>query len=203
MKNPNKTVAMIGSASAVAGSFLWSDAYSAGLLLGNSGWTVAHGGNVGLMHAAALGAAKGGANWLAGRDPEEDHPPISVLAYSDYLSNEERAIPRPDKDLSNQQYFTRLDSLLQCDAFIAMPGGYGTMLEIMLIAQAMQTKRISKKPFYVCGREHRHTLQIMMRDARKADYIGPGDIFHEYVDYPTEAANKLCMLAMFADIQPL
>jgi len=198
--NKNKTVAMFGSSRTPRTSYLWSNVVQAAEYMTQRGWTVATGGGSGLMQAAMSGAIEGGKMWLAKHTPEEDHPLVSGLTYSDHMQPSSLMLPRTASELEAETYYTRLDTMLDCDAFIAMSGGYGTLLELVQVCQAIQMKRIPRKPLYVCGKSLNNTFQRFMHDCRVGDYIDADEIFHTYVDYPTEAATNLCALKQFVEI---
>ena len=78
-------------------------------------------------------------------------------------------------------------------AFIALPGGFGTMDEIFETATLIQTGKISKFPLVLMGMDYWGPLVDFVRDTMLGQgTIGAGDIQNILLtDDPEEAALKV------------
>lgn len=135
-----KTVAMFGSARPTDTHPVYRETVQAARLLADNGWTIATGGGPGLMEAAnvgAEGACRGG---------------TCSLGYSIYLPFESETNAAVQRDSHHDNFFTRLKQFTDdCDAFIALPGGVGTMLEILTVVQLLQVGHMKNKPLVLVG----------------------------------------------------
>ena len=112
------TVALFGSARAEEDSVLYRETVEASALLAENGWTIATGGGPGLMEAANVGAKS-----VCGDEG------VCSLGYSIYLPFEADTNDAVQVDTHHDDFFTRLKQFTDdCDAFIALPGGYGLSL---------------------------------------------------------------------------
>ena len=121
-----KTVAMFGSARPKPETELYYNTVQAARLLASNGWTIATGGGPGLMEAANVGAKLG------------CEGSTCSLGYSIYLPFESEVNCAVQCNCHHDNFFTRLKQFTdECDAFIALPGGYGTELEILTVVQLL------------------------------------------------------------------
>lgn len=176
-----KVVAMFGSARPTPDSKLYKDCKLAAFMLASVDWTIATGGGPGLMQACNEGALQACSEGS-----------ICSLGYSIYLPFEAETNPAVQEDTHHKTFFTRLEQFSQCDAFIALPGGYGTMLEILTVVQLLQVDHMKNKPLILVGEE----WAILMKQAegvlQGAGYVGYGEgNFWMCVDEPHQAARQL------------
>ena len=132
----NKTVTIFGSSLPKPGDEEYEQAYRLGKYLGNAGINVCSGGYQGIMDAVSKGAVESGTNAIG----------ITVDIFgavpSKYLSEE----------IVTNSLFERLGKLLEIgDAFIVLPGGTGTMLELTLVWEKMNKNLLHEKPFACVG----------------------------------------------------
>lgn len=152
-----KTVAIFGSARPKPSSSLYRETVNAARYLAENGWTIATGGGPGLMEAANLGAkqvCEGG---------------TCSLGYSIYLPFESATNSSVQLDSHHENFFTRLKQFTDdCDAFIALPGGYGTLLEVLVVVQLLQVGHMDFKPLILVGSMldniMKYTSNLMWRD---------------------------------------
>ncbi len=126
-----------------------------GSKLARAGFTVMTGGGPGIMEAANRGAKEAG-GYSVGCNielPNEQEP-------NEYL---DRWVTFPD-------FFVRKMMLIKYSyAFIAMPGGFGTLDEIFETAVLIQTAKIQDFPLVLMGKAYWKPLLDFMRDRLLAE----------------------------------
>lgn len=176
-----KTVAIFGSARPSPAHPLYRETVQAARLLADNGWKIATGGGPGLMEAAntgAEGACKGG---------------TCSLGYSIYLPFEAETNSAVQLDSHHRDFFTRLQQFTNdCDAFIALPGGYGTMLEIIAVVQLLQVGHMVDKPLILVGRMWEEIMRSVTHKMWLERYISDEEqSFWWYSRTPLKAASRL------------
>jgi uncharacterized protein (TIGR00730 family) len=176
-----KTVAFFGSARVQPGTNLYRKTFDAAAYMAAHGWTIATGGGPGLMEAANLGATSSCPNATCS------------LGYSIYLPTEDYVNEGVQHNTSHDTFFTRLQQFTdECDAFIALPGGFGTLLEVLTVIQLIQVQHIEPKPLVLVGSMWREIMEKtvlamwqerMIREEEQA--------FHWYSSAPIDAATRL------------
>ncbi len=177
-------VTVFGSARVGETSPQYSAAREIGARLARAGFTVMTGGGPGLMEAANRGA--------------KDVGGISVGCNIE-LSKEQKPNAYIDRWITFRHFFVRKLMLVKYSyAFIAMPGGFGTMDEIFEVATLIQTSKIKHFPLVLIGREYWMPLMDFLRERLlragmidKADY----DCFL-ITDSPEEAVRSVSEVAM-------
>jgi uncharacterized protein (TIGR00730 family) len=95
-----------------------------------------------------------------------------------------------DKDINFHYFFVRKVMFVKyAQAFVACPGGFGTMDELFEVLTLIQTKKISPVPVILVGTEYWAGLRdwIVKTMAEKEKTISPGDIdLMPIVDTPEE-----------------
>lgn len=146
-----------------------------GRKLAQAGYAVMTGGGPGIMEAANRGAREGGGLSLGCNIelPMEQHPNPYLDRYIDF-----------------NYFFVRKVMLVKySDAFIVMPGGFGTLDEIFETAVLIQTGKIEKFPMIIMGREFWAPMrEFIDRSLIEGGTISPEDVnlFH-MTDDPDEA----------------
>jgi hypothetical protein len=134
-----------------------------GARLARLGYTVLTGGGPGIMEAANRGAREaGGASVGVNIElPEEQEP-------NQYL----------DTFVEFRHFFVRKVMLVKYSyAFIALPGGFGTLDEIFETATLIQTGKIQSFPLVVMGTDYWRPLLDFVRERMVAEgTISPGDL---------------------------
>jgi uncharacterized protein (TIGR00730 family) len=137
------------------------------------------GGGPGVMEAANRGARD-----VAGRS----------IGCNIRLPQEQRPNPYLDRWITFQHFFVRKVMLIKYSfAFVALPGGFGTLDEIFETVTLIQTGKIRNFPLVLMGVEYWEPLLAFMRDRLVArGTIGPGDIDHLMLtDSPAEALEEI------------
>ena len=184
-------VAFFGSSREPHDSFLYSQVQQAALYCAEHGFRIATGGGPGLMEAANEGAQAGALQYLGEYDLEESN--LVSLGYSIDLENEEEPNEFVGQETEHKTFFTRLEQFMECDAFIACPGGWGTLLETLMVIQLLQAKHMEHKPLYICGRGIGNALAHFQGDAVQRKFIDANEgPFYKRMDWPIEAAIHLC-----------
>ena len=137
-------------------------AREAGSRLARLGFTVMTGGGSGIMEAANRGAREAGGRSVG----------CNIM-----LPEEQKLNPYLDVNVTFQHFFVRKVMLVKYSyAFIAMPGGFGTLDEIFETTTLIQTGKIQKYPVVLMGREFWRPLMDFFRDRLIAEAtIDPDD----------------------------
>ncbi|MBR9921394.1 MAG: TIGR00730 family Rossman fold protein [Bacteroidetes bacterium] len=85
----------------------------------------------------------------------------------------------PDKNLNHRYFFIRKVMFVKyAQAFVALPGGFGTMDELFEVLTLIQTNKISRVPVILVGKEFWGGLKDWITDTMlgKENNISPGDL---------------------------
>ena len=107
------------------------------------------------------------------------------------LPQEQKPNPYLDHFVSFRHFYVRKLMLVKYSyAFIAMPGGYGTLDEIFEVATLVQTKKISQFPVVLVGTEYWRPLLELLRRLAAEQTIDPADVDAiSIVESPDEAVR--------------
>jgi len=155
-------VTVFGSARFRADHPFYDLARDVGRGLSELGFTVITGGGPGIMEAANRGAHESGGRSIGCniRLPEEQQP-------NPYL----------DRHVTLRHFFVRKVLLIKYSyAFIAMPGGFGTMDEIFEALTLIQTRKIDQFPIVLFGKEYWQRLVELLEQMVTAKTIDPSDL---------------------------
>jgi len=112
--------------------------------LARMGCTIVTGGGPGLMQAANEGAALGSPASTGGKARSQG---IRVD-----LPFEQDVNPFVEEAFEHRTFFSRLHHfVLVSDAFVVVPGGIGTVLELMLVWQLLQVRKLTDTPLILIG----------------------------------------------------
>src|SRR5881398_170172 len=141
-KRERYRVTIFGSARARPGTFVYEEVKRVATVLAELGCDIITGGGPGLMQAANEGAA-------AAKAPERNR---SVGIRVD-LPFEQEVNPFVEQAFEHKTFFTRLHHfVLTSDAFVVVPGGIGTVLELMMVWQLLQVRHLHDTPLILVGR---------------------------------------------------
>lgn len=143
-------VTVFGSARFGEGHPYYELARQVGGAIAKLGFTTMTGGGPGIMEAANRGAREAGGRSLGCNIslPQEQKPNLYV-----------------DRTIAFRYFFVRKVMLVKySQAFIIMPGGFGTMDEAFEAATLMQTEKIFDFPIIFVGTEYWKPLFRFMRD---------------------------------------
>ena len=150
-----------------------------GAELAHAGFTVMTGGGPGIMEAANRGARD-----VGGRS----------VGCNIILPREQTPNPHLDMFVEFRYFFVRKLMLAKYSyAFIALPGGFGTLDELFEIATLVQTDKIKEFPIVLMGRDYWQPLLDFLRDPMlREGTIHQADIERFVVsDSPVEVA-RIC-----------
>jgi uncharacterized protein (TIGR00730 family) len=158
-------VAIFGSARAQPGSFVYEEVKRVAVAVASLGCDIVTGGGPGLMQAANEGAKAAGAERSVGIRVE--------------LPFEQDVNPFVEQAFEHETFFTRLQHFaIASDAFVVMPGGVGTVLEMLMIWQLLQVRHMTDVPLILVGRMYKGLIEWArgsMLDPRLA-LINPEDL---------------------------
>jgi uncharacterized protein (TIGR00730 family) len=134
-------VSVFGSSRIQRGDPIYEEVKKLSFELARMGVDIVTGGGPGLMEAANSGAREGqgeSKSWSFG------------LAI--HLPTESDANPFVDKVFRHRTFFSRLHHFVRLSsAFIVVPGGIGTALELFMVWQLLQVKHVSEHPLILVG----------------------------------------------------
>ena len=138
-KRERYRVAIFGSARAQPGTFVYEEVKRVAAAFAAMGCDIVTGGGPGLMQAANEGARDAGAPGSMGIRIE--------------LPFEQDVNPFVEQAFEHETFFTRLHHfVLASDAFIVVPGGIGTVLEMLMIWQLLQVRHVDGVPLILVGK---------------------------------------------------
>jgi hypothetical protein len=152
--------------------------------LARVGFTVMTGGGPGIMEAVNRGAREAGGRSIGCNIelPQEQKP-------NEYL----------DQWITFRHFFIRKVMLVKYSyAFIAMPGGFGTLDETFEVTTLVQTGKVKEYPIVLVGRDYWRPLVDFVRNRFLVEgTIDPGDEQLLMVtDSPAEAVEWITEVAM-------
>jgi uncharacterized protein (TIGR00730 family) len=153
-----RTIAVFGGRHPAEGDPEYSEALKLGTLLASANYTVMSGGYSGVMEAVSRGALQAGGITIG----------VTMEIFSGLPPN-----PFLTREIRTHDFFERLDFLIShARGFIALRGGMGTLTEISLIWNMLQTRAMEPKPMILVGKFWRPLLQSV------ADHlvISPGEL---------------------------
>jgi uncharacterized protein (TIGR00730 family) len=134
-------VTIFGSARIAAGHPHYDEVRRLATRLAELGCDIITGGGPGLMQAANEGAQLG--------DPEDETDSVGIRVE---LPFEQGPNPFVEKAYTHRTFFTRLHHFVRLsDAYVVMPGGLGTTLELLMVWQLLQVKHLEARPLILVG----------------------------------------------------
>ena len=177
-------VTVFGSARFKEDHRFYAMARALGSELAQAGFTVMTGGGPGIMEAANRGAEDAGGRTVG----------CNII-----LPVEQRENPYLDRFITFRYFFVRKVMLVKYSyAFVAMPGGFGTMDELFECATLVQTGKIHDFPIVLMGVDYWKPLMEFLRGTMLATGCIDGvDLDRITVtDDPVEAAWKIKSVAL-------
>ena len=136
MNNDGRIITIFGGSKCSDDSEEYREARELGGLLAKAGFTICTGGYLGVMEAASRGAREAGGRVLG-------------IVMNEFKSEPNRFLT--DKVASNH-FYERLQGLItRSVGFVALRGGMGTVTEISLVWNKLQTRVIEYRPLVLLG----------------------------------------------------
>jgi len=143
-------VSVFGSSRIRRGDPIYEEVKTLSSQLAAMGVDIVTGGGPGLMEAANAGAVEG--------------------------PTEEQANPFVDKVFRHRTFFSRLHHFIRLSsAFIVMPGGIGTALELFMVWQLLQVKHMKEHPLILVGTMWPGLIDWMQATMVERGLVSPSD----------------------------
>ncbi|MGO8945169.1 MAG: TIGR00730 family Rossman fold protein [Syntrophobacteraceae bacterium] len=172
-------VTIFGSARATLGDETYEKTYEIAKKLSLHGYNIITGGGPGVMEAGNKGAKEGGAK---------------SVGLNIQLPLEQSPNPYSTLKLNFQYFFVRKVMFVKyAQAYIGMPGGFGTMDEIFEALTLIQTHRIKPFPVVLVGTQYWTGLMEWVRNTLLCGkYISPEDLdLITILDDPDEVVHTI------------
>jgi uncharacterized protein (TIGR00730 family) len=141
-RRANYRVSIFGSARTAPGVFPYDEVKRLAAELTVMGCDIITGGGPGLMQAANEGAAS--------VTPGATGRSLGVRVE---LPFEQEANPFVEEVYEHKTFFSRLHHfMIASDAFVVVPGGIGTLLELSMVWQLLQVRKLHHTPLVVIGK---------------------------------------------------
>jgi uncharacterized protein (TIGR00730 family) len=167
----NYRVTIFGSARLKPGTVAYEGVKQLAGELTKMGCDIMSGGGPGLMQAANEGALSA--------DPAAAHRSVGIRVD---LPFEQELNPFVGQAYQHRTFFSRLHHfMIISDAFVVVPGGIGTLLELSLVWQLLQVRKLYNTPFILVGKMWaelvewgRHTMLVKESElASEVDFTIP------------------------------
>lgn len=152
MWNSKPVIAIFGSSQVIDGDEEYQQARLLGRLLAREEIVVCNGGYGGVMEASSRGASEANGISIG----------LTFGAFGDREAN-----PFVTREIKNTTLFERLANFVQLsEAFVALRGGVGTLGELSVIWNLMQTSGLDSKPFVLLGEFWQNLLENLRQDMK-------------------------------------
>ncbi len=176
-----KVIVIFGSSGLQPGSEEYGIAWKLGGLLASAGFTICNGGYGGAMEATARGAKEAGGK--------------TIGVTMDFVSTQ----PNPwiDRNIVVKTLVDRLLKLIELgEAYVVLPGGTGTLLELAAVWELARKQVMPRKPIVVLGDFWRRTIETVEREPGAPGFAKPSEPL-TIVGTPEECVECLkCELGM-------
>lgn len=151
-------ITVFGGSQPKPGDPAYQDALRLGILLAQKGYIVLNGGYIGTMEALSRGAAQVGGHVIGVTcDQIEAWRPV-------------KANPWVTEVWHYSSLRERIFALIEnCDAFLALPGGVGTLAEVLLTWNLLLTHILPPRPVILIGSGWQATIQQFI--AKQGEFI--------------------------------
>lgn len=158
-------VSIFGSSRIRRGDPIYEEVKKLSSDLARMGVDVVTGGGPGLMEAANAGAVEG-----------QIESGSRSFGLAIHLPKEEAANPFVDKVFRHRTFFSRLHHFIRLSsAFIVMPGGIGTALELFMVWQLLQVKHMKEHPLILIGTMWPGLIDWMRATMLERGLVSPPD----------------------------
>lgn len=185
MSEAAPAVSVFGSTRVSAGSPEYMLAEKLGRLLATEGFSVITGGGPGVMEAANKGAQNAGGESIGFHIqlPNQQQP-------NHYIDH--------DKLVTFQYFFVRKVMFIKyAQAFIALPGGFGTLDEVMEAITIIYTGKSERFPVILLGKSYWEGLYRWIEDTMQKErgYISPGAL--DFIFLEDSAEDVIAVINRF------
>lgn len=170
-------ISIFGSARVEQGDPVYEQAVYIAKRLAEAGFNIVTGGGPGIMEAANKGAAEGGK---------------ASIGLNIQLPMEQKPNPYANVELHFKYFFVRKVMFIKyAQAYIAMPGGFGTLDEVFEALTLIQTNRIRGFPVVLVGSDYWGPLLTWIEEGLlKQGAISPEDMdLITLIDDPDEVVK--------------
>ncbi|MCX7822562.1 MAG: TIGR00730 family Rossman fold protein [Syntrophobacterales bacterium] len=177
-------VSIFGSARVQPGDEVYEKTVIIARELAKAGFNIITGGGPGIMEAGNKGAMEGGAK---------------SVGLNIELPFEQKLNPYANVSIQFRYFFIRKVMFVKyAQAYIGMPGGFGTLDEIFEALTLIQTKRLKSFPVILVGSDYWNGLIQWMKDVLLArNYISPEDLdIFMVIDNPKEVVRMIKRLVV-------
>ncbi|MEA2463719.1 MAG: hypothetical protein QOJ98_1466 [Acidobacteriota bacterium] len=158
-------VSIFGSSRIRRGDPIYEEVKKLSADLARLGVDIVTGGGPGLMEAANAGAVEG-----------QIETKSRSFGLAIHLPSEEAANPFVDKVFRHRTFFSRLHHFIRLSsAFIVMPGGIGTALELFMVWQLLQVKHMKEHPLILVGTMWPGLIEWMRATMVERGLVSPSD----------------------------
>jgi uncharacterized protein (TIGR00730 family) len=172
-----KVISVFGSSAPQKGSQAYKEAWRIGNLLAQAGFAVATGGYSGTMTAVSQGASEAGGHVIGVTSAQIEQ--FRPLGANQWVAEEIRYESLRDR---------LMHLVLNNDGMIALPGGIGTLSEMMLAWSFLQVGEVEKRPFALLGEMWPAGIQAFYHpDYMRQEHL---DLLY-YADSPETAVNHI------------
>jgi len=162
MERSERIVTIFGGSKCREGDLAYAQALRVGELLADAGYTICTGGYAGVMEAASRGAHERGGRVLG-------------ITMNQFASEPNRYLT---EKIPSEHFYERLQRLImQSVGYIALRGGMGTVTEISLVWNKLQTRVLEPRPLVLLGdcwppvvREWQRSLVVNDNDVGILDF---------------------------------
>ena len=164
IESQERIVTIFGGSKCREGDPEYAQALRVGALLADSGFTICTGGYAGVMEAASRGAHERGGRVLG-------------ITMNQFKAEPNRYLT---EKVPSEHFYERLQRLItQSVGYIALRGGMGTVTEISLVWNKLQTRVLEPRPIVLLGdcwppvvKEWQRQLVVNDDDVRILDFAG-------------------------------
>jgi hypothetical protein len=151
-------ITVFGGSQPRPGEPAYQDAYHLGQLIGQAGYTLLTGGYIGTMEALSRGASEAGGHVIGVTcDQIEAWRPVKANAWVQEVWH-------------MATFQERIFALIEnCDACLALPGGIGTLAELVLTWNLLLTKILAPRPLILIGQGWQDVIEEFLN--RQGEYI--------------------------------
>jgi uncharacterized protein (TIGR00730 family) len=136
MDQAERIVTIFGGSKCREGDLAYAQALRVGELLADAGFTICTGGYAGVMEAASRGAHERGGRAIG-------------ITMNQFASEPNRYLT---EKIPSEHFYERLQRLItQSVGYIALRGGMGTVTEISLVWNKLQTRVLEPRPLVLLG----------------------------------------------------